>query len=200
MRKEQISKRLIVKIASLLVFVCCLLLAALFRSPVQASYQGAPPTTVILVRHAEKQVVPPENKDPDLSLAGEARAQEIARMFKDANIAELYVTQYKRTQQTVKPLAEQIKVPVTKIEAKQTENLVARIREHNAGQTVLVAGHNNTIPEIIAALGGPTLPIIPESEFDHLFILTIQKDGVTKLLRLTYGNHQPTAGQSMMKP
>src|SRR5438132_12240842 len=67
---------------------------ATFRRPV---------TTVILVRHAEK-VIDPNNNDPDLSLAGQARAQELARMFGDAGVNAIYATQYKRTQQTVKPL------------------------------------------------------------------------------------------------
>jgi hypothetical protein len=63
-----------------------------------------PVTTVILVRHAEKKIEP-NNPDPDLTPAGEARAQEIARMFRDAGINAIYATQFKRTQQTVKPLA-----------------------------------------------------------------------------------------------
>src|ERR1044071_5897231 len=58
-----------------------------------------PVTTVILVRHAEKKIEP-NNNDPDISPAGEARAQEIARLFSDAGITGIYVTQYKRTQQT----------------------------------------------------------------------------------------------------
>src|SRR5687767_8092456 len=66
----------------------------------------AQPLTVILVRHAEKEVVPPENKDPNLSMAGQTRAQELARMFGGAGVTSIYATQFKRTQQTVKPLAE----------------------------------------------------------------------------------------------
>src|SRR6185436_2612241 len=65
---------------------------ATFRRPV---------TTVILVRHAEK-VIDPNNSDPDLSPAGQARAQEIVRIFSDAGINAIYATQYRRTQQTVK--------------------------------------------------------------------------------------------------
>ena len=41
-----------------------------------------PVTTVILIRHAEK-VIDPNNNDPDLSPAGQARAQELARIFGD---------------------------------------------------------------------------------------------------------------------
>ena len=158
--------------------------------------QSAPaaPTTVILVRHAEKKVVPPENKDPDISPAGQARADELARMFGGAGIGAIYASQYKRTQQTVKPLADKLGVAVTKVEARNTSDLVKQIRAGAAGQVVFVAGHNNTVPEVIAALGGPKLPIIPETEYDNLFILTVQSDGTAKLLTMKYGSAVPPSG------
>jgi phosphohistidine phosphatase SixA len=158
------------------------------------------PTTIILVRHAEKAIVPSENKDPDLSLAGLERAQELARMFGDSGIGAIYATQYKRTQQTVEPLADKLSLPITQLEAKQTAELVKQIRARNRGQVIFIAGHNNTVPEIIAALGGPQLPIIPETEFDNLYILTVMSDGSAKLLKLKYGSAVPAAGQSMTKP
>lgn len=165
-----------------------------------AANQAARPKTIILVRHAEKLVVPPENKDPDISAQGEARAKEIARMFNGSGITAIYATQFKRTQQTVKPLSERLRVPVTVVEAKKTADLVSQIRARGAGETVFIAGHNNTVPEIIAALGGPSFPIIPETDFDNLYILTIQADGVTKLVHLKYGSSLPVSGQSMPKP
>ena len=186
---------------SLILFASVLLLvASLFPLMSFAASQASAPKTIILVRHAEKQVVPEENKDPDISAAGEARAEEIARMFSNSGITAIYATQYKRTQQTVKPLANKTKIAVTKVEAKKTSDLVAQIRARKAGETIFVAGHNNTVPEIIAALGGPSLPIIPETDFDNLYILTIQGDGVTKLVQLKYGSALPVSGQSMTKP
>jgi len=159
-----------------------------------------PPTTIILVRHAEKAIVPPENKDPDLSAAGLARAQELARMLGESGIKAIYATQFKRTQQTVKPLADKLGLTPVQFEAKQTTELVKQIREKNAGEVVFIAGHNNTVPEIIAALGGPKLPIIPETDFDNFYILTVQSDGTAKLLKLRYGSPLPASGQGMMKP
>lgn len=165
-----------------------------------AANQTTQPKTIILVRHAEKKVVPPENKDPDLSAEGESRAKEISRMFSGSGITAIYATQFKRTQQTVKPLAERVGVPVTLVEAKKTSELVAQIRARGVGETIFIAGHNNTVPEIIAALGGPSLPIIPETEFDNLYILTITTDGATKLVKLKFGSALPVSGQEMSKP
>jgi phosphohistidine phosphatase SixA len=138
-----------------------------------AANQAAQPKTIILVRHAEKMVVPPENKDPDISVQGEVRAKEIARMFGASGVTAIYATQFKRTQQTVKPLAERLRVPVSVVEAKKTSDLVSQIRARGAGETIFIAGHNNTVPEIIAALGGPSFPIIPETDFDNLYILSL---------------------------
>jgi phosphohistidine phosphatase SixA len=158
------------------------------------------PLTIILVRHAEKEVVPPENKDPDLSLAGQARAQELARMFGGAGVTSIYATQYKRTQQTVKPLADKLGLTVTQVEAQKTPDLVKQIRAGKPGDVVFLAGHNNSVPEIIAAFGGPKLPIIPETEYDNLFILTVQRDGAAKLLKMKFGSPLSSSGAGMEKP
>ncbi len=150
---------------------------ATFRRPV---------TTIILVRHAEK-IIDPNNPDVDLSAAGQARAQEIARVFGDAGINAIYATQYKRTQETVKPLSEKIGVPVTIVNSKSTADLLAQIRARHSGQTIFVAGHNNTVPEVIAALGGPQYPIIPETEYDSLYLVTIYRTGKAKVVKMKYG-------------
>ena len=182
------------------IFICGLILVLLSGIAVIAgrSQSGRPGYMLILVRHAEKKIVPPENKDPDLSPAGQARAEELVRMFSDASIAAIYATQYKRTQQTVKPLADKLGLTVTQVEAKQTAELVKLIRAKNTGQVVFIAGHNNTVPEIIAAMGGPQLPIIPETEYDNLFILTVQRDGTTTLIKMKYGSALVPAGNQGM--
>lgn len=146
-----------------------------------------PVTTVILIRHAEK-VIDPNNADPDLNPAGQVRAQELVRMFGDAGINAIYATQYKRTQQTVKPLADKLGLPVNQVNSKNTADLVTRIRSQNSGQVVFIAGHNNSVPEIIAALGGPTFPIIPDTEYDNLYIVTIYRTGKARVVKLKYGS------------
>ena len=155
-------------------------------------------TTVILVRHAEKKDEP-QNKDPDLSPAGVARARELVRMFGGSGISAIYASQYKRTQQTVQPLAEKLNVRVVTVDTKKTPELVKEILGNTTGRTIFIAGHNNTVPEIIAALGGPKMPIIPETEFDNLYILTVPVSEAAKLLKLKFGSSLPSSG-SMMSP
>lgn len=145
-----------------------------------------PVTTVILVRHAEKKIEP-ENPDPDLAPEGFERAQEIARVFADSGSNVIYATQYKRTQQTVKPLADRTGVTVSLLDSKQTDELVSRIQTTHRGQTVFIAGHNNSVPAIVSMLSGETYPLIPESEYDNLYVVTIYRFGKAKVLKLKYG-------------
>lgn len=145
-----------------------------------------PVTTVILVRHAEKKIEP-NNADPDLAPEGSARADEIARMFANAGINTIFATQYKRTQQTVRPLSDRIHVPVTLLDDDQNDELVKRIQTSLRGQTIFIAGHNYSVPVIASALSGESFPMIPESEYDNLFIVTIYRFGKAKVIRLKYG-------------
>jgi broad specificity phosphatase PhoE len=145
-----------------------------------------PVTTVILVRHAEKKIEP-GNPDPDLAPEGVERAQEIARVFGDAGINAIYATQYKRTQQTVKPLSDRTGVAVTQLDSSQTNELLQRIQTTHRGQTVFIAGHNNTVPAMVSELSGETYPLIPESEYDNLYIVTIYRFGKAKVIKLKYG-------------
>jgi phosphohistidine phosphatase SixA len=184
------------------ILVFAMLFAVLGAAVVFAYFAtfSRPVTTVILVRHAEKKAEP-ENPDPDLAPEGLERAQEIARIFHDAGINTIYATQYKRTQQTVKPLSDRIGVPVSLLDAKQTDELIKRIQTNLRGQTIFVAGHNNTVPAIASALSGENFPVIPESEYDNLFIVTIYRFGKAKVIKLKYGKESTQgAGTGTMVP
>lgn len=174
------------KLRTIVVFA---MLFAIFGAVVVFAYFSTfsrPVTTVILVRHAEKKIEP-DNPDPDLAPEGAERALEIARIFGDTGINAIYATQYKRTQQTVKPLSDRTGVAVTVLDSKQTNDLLERIQTTHRGQTVFIAGHNNSVPAIVSELSGETYPLIPESEYDNLYIVTIYRFGKAKVIKLKYG-------------
>src|SRR5215510_13675356 len=184
------------------IVVFSILLAVLGAVVVFAYFStfSRPVTTVILVRHAEKNIEP-TNPDPDLAPAGIQRAQEIARMFGDAGINAIYATQYKRTQQTVKPLADRTGVQVNVVDAKQTDELLKRIQTTERGKTIFIAGHNNTVPAIVSALSGDNYPPIPESEYDNLYIVTIYRFGKAKVIKIKYGKpSRQNVGTGTMVP
>ncbi len=177
------------------------LLAFIFGAVIVFGYFttfSRPVTTVIIVRHAEKNIEP-DNPDPDLSSAGHVRAEELARMFSDTGIQVIYATQYKRTQQTVSPLAKKLQLPITTIDARQSQELVRQILTNNRNQTVFIAGHNNTVPEVVNMLSNEKFPAINESEYDNMFIVTIYRFGTAKVVKLKYGEASPLGTATIIK-
>lgn len=135
-------------------------------------------STVFIVRHAEK--ADSKSKDPDLSEAGNARAQALAHMLKDAGITRILVTEFKRTQQTAAPLAKVLGLEVKSVVANDSAKLVVALRDENGN--ALVVGHTNTIPDLIKALGITTPIAIGENEYDDLFVVQLsEKAGLIRL-------------------
>ena len=135
-----------------------------------------PPTT-ILIRHADTT---PGPDDPPLNAAGKARAQELRRVLGDTGISAIFVSAFKRTQQTAAPLAADLGLePLVPPDVAAT---VAAIRALPAAAVALVVGHTTTLPGINAGLGGPALPAIDLKEFDHLFVHSARR-----IAHLRYG-------------
>ena len=143
-------------------------------------------TTVILVRHAEKAAM---EGDMPISEAGTMRANELARVLADARISAIYTTQYRRTNDTVAPLAKALKLEPRKMQTGKTyaSEIVRTIREKHAGETVLVADHSNTTVDVLRELGMEDPPFIPEPQFDDLFVCTLDGDEPASCVALRYG-------------
>ena len=142
------------------------------------------PLTVIVVRHAERA----SQTEPDspLSPAGHKRAEQLASTLADSGTSAIFVTDYKRTQQTARPLATRLHIAPEVIPAAKPEQLFEAIHKHASG-TILVVGHGNTVPGLVSKLGGPTLNL-PDNEFDDLFVLTLTPGQPVAFLRLHYGD------------
>jgi broad specificity phosphatase PhoE len=140
-----------------------------------------PITTVLVVRHAEKQL--DQGDDPPLTDQGSARAQLLANMLAETKPVAIYATQYRRTKDTVQPLADRVSVPIRAIEAKETDALAKQIKAEHEGKTVVVAGHSNTVNKLIAALGGPEMPDLDDADYDNLFVVAIS-GGQVRVARL----------------
>jgi Fructose-2,6-bisphosphatase len=153
----------------------------------------AQPSTVILVRHAEK--VSQTDADPMLSDAGRQRARDLAAALADARVGTIFTTQFARTQLTAAPLAdllheEPVVIPATS-SPDYAANMAAAIRRVRAGDVVLVVGHSNTLASIIAALGGPKLADLCDSQYSLMFILEMSGTGAPRLIRTHYGTADP---------
>ena len=158
------------------------LFAALFVPAVASAQQ-----TVIFVRHAERAdggaAMAPgaAPADPLLSAIGKARAARLATMLADAGIKAIYASEFRRTQDTGKPLAAKLGLTVQAVSGKDTAALVAKVKAHNAKDVILVIGHSNTVPDAIKALGGPIVTM-RDDEYDAMYILT-PATGVIMLIR-----------------
>ena len=135
---------------------------------------------VFIVRHAEKART--GDKDPDLSLQGQKRANSLAHILKDSQITSVFVTEFKRTQETAAPTAKAAHVSPTVIPASDVGALVEKLRALNGN--ALVVGHGNTIPDLLQALGVTTPVSIPEDDYTEIFAVLV--GDAPHLLRLHY--------------
>ena len=149
------------------------------------SIAEAQPTTFILVRHAEKGN--DGTKDPDLTDAGSQRAQVLANMLKKTQVDAIYSTAYKRTRNTVTPLATAKGLIVLPYEAFKTDEIDQILKKHTGG-TVVIAGHSNNIPWIANYLTGKeTYKDFEDSDYENLLIVTVVEKGKNaKVVWLSY--------------
>jgi broad specificity phosphatase PhoE len=138
---------------------------------------------VLLVRHANIDQ-PPASQNPSLNAAGRGRAQALARVAGKAGISAIFTSSYARTKETVAPFAARLGLEPREAPA----GLIGDLMSGPDGAVVLIAGHSNTIPAMIAALGvPPPLPVIGEGDFDNLFVVTaIATTGNAALVNLAY--------------
>jgi broad specificity phosphatase PhoE len=164
-----------------------------------AKPDNAGATVVLLVRHGQKASAPGD--DPPLSDSGRALAAALADALRDAGVTRVITTQWHRTQEMAAPLEELRGLPSTVIPVDLNHvpgyaQAVADTVRHSAGVT-LVVGHQNTIPAVIAALGGPTIPEPCPNDYGDLFILVLAPPpSPASLVRATFGAahapHGPT--------
>ena len=153
-------------------------------------WRSATSTTVVLVRHAEKELG--AISDAPLSPEGEQRADRLANMFGDAQafgrLRRIYVTNTRRTQQTALRLSQRLGINSEVVDAKtDSAELARRVLEENRGGRVLVVGHSNTVPEIVKALtGDEAVPPIGEEEYDTMYVVTVPSIGKASVLRIKY--------------
>ncbi len=142
-------------------------------------------TQVIIVRHAEKAS---NDGDPELSTAGKKRAQDLARAVRHVRFNAILATPLKRTRSTAEPVAQREALPIQAVAlgSEHVKSVASEIRKRE-GETLLVVGHSNTVPEIIKALGGPAFRLT-ESDYDNLFVCMIPTGESARCVQLHYGD------------
>jgi phosphohistidine phosphatase SixA len=149
-------------------------LTLLFAHPTNAA------PIVFIVRHAGK--AGDGGKDPDLSPEGQKRADVLASILRDSRITSVFVTEFKRTQQTASPTAKTAHVNPIVVPANDVEQLVGKLRTSDGN--ALVVGHGNTVPELLKALGVVAPISIPDDDYNEIFAVLTGE--TPQLLRLHY--------------
>jgi phosphohistidine phosphatase SixA len=175
------------------------LAAWLARPPARGAELAAepsPPRVVLVLRHAEKALpaagtdpASPQASDPPLSEAGRERAVALAELLAPARPAALFASQYQRAQATLAPLSEACGTGVTVVPAAETAALVQALDALPPGSLAIVAGHSNTVPAIVRALGGavaglPAGESLGEADYGRLFAVVRCADGSASTFEL----------------
>lgn len=177
-----------------------LALAALLLAPA-ARAQSDASTTIIIVRHAEKGAEPAA--DPTLTPAGSARADALAAMLEHSGVNAVYSTELQRTRLTGAPTAGALGLTAQVIGARVPAKVTAdSILKMHRGKTVLLVGHSNTVPALVAAFGAPPPAEICDTSYDNLFVVTVPAAGPSSAVRLLFGAETPacTPASGAMKP
>lgn len=160
------------------------ILLTLLLALVPATAQAQPAThPVYVMRHLN---TPAGEPDPDLLPEGRAAAIALADLMETDQFqgarrpVAIYVSDYKRTRETAAPTAARLALNVTVYDPRDTAGLLARVRAESG--PVLIIGHSNTVPDIIAALGGARPAPLVHEDFGDLWV--VEPGGATLKLRL----------------
>ena len=119
--------------------------------------------TIYVSRHMRKG----EGEDPSLSAAGAQEAERLAALLKDRGIATIFVTATKRSRETAQPLATATGAPIETYDPRDNAALAKRAAAIPG--SILIVGHSNTVPAIVAAVGGTPPGAMTEEDFGRIF-------------------------------
>ena len=142
-------------------------------------------TTFILLRHAETSG---SSSDPHLSTQGMNRAQELSNILSTTDISAIYTTLYNRTQETVRPTANDKNLNLNYYDPNKLNAFVDKKLEDHKQETILIVGHSNTTPNLLNIITGTNqYANIPENEYDNLYIVNVLEKGRAQVIHLKYG-------------
>ncbi len=152
---------------------------------------NAQSTTVYLVRHAEKDLSNPKEKNPILTQDGENRAIALVEKLKSKPLDFIYSTATIRTMDTARPIAKVKQKEIENYNAQKYNDLCQKILKEGAGKSHLIVGHSNIILEMIETLGGKRpIKMIEETDYDYFFTVKIKKSGLVKVKLSSFGKRK----------
>jgi phosphohistidine phosphatase SixA len=142
---------------------------------------AAQDTTVVLLRHAERQSI--FDGDSPLAEAGQRRAEALVPLLAGFHPVALYGSDLRRTQQTLAPTAARLGLAPILRSKDGSAALAAEILRDQRGRTVVVCWHHDLMKKLVRALGvkGP-VPYWSLDTYDRIWIVTIPAQGEARLV------------------
>lgn len=159
---------------------------ALVAGVAYAVFSTPTTTLVVVARSVDKD--PGAIEDAPLSTEGEQRAQRLAQLLGGAQgvgqLDAVYVSDSRRAQQTVAPVAQRLgKHPIV-LPANDPEATAARVMDEHEGGSVLVVINGASLPGLVHELSG--IDLGRDEEPDALYILSLPPFGRASVLRMRY--------------
>ncbi len=130
-------------------------------------------TKIYLIRHAEKDTF--IATDPPLSATGMTRSIKLALLLGDIPVEKIFATKSHRTQQTVEPLSRSKSLEIQIYDSNDSTS-IQDLFDQVRFKTSVIAGHSNTIPQIVNALIGQERYVeMDENEYSKIWILIFNK-------------------------
>lgn len=148
-----------------------LLLAA--NGNVSAQYRRL---TVILLRHAEKDLTIEDEINPALSAVGKLQAEKLIEVANKYQPDAIFSTDYERTRATVRPLARKRRA-LTVIYDERNLSAMKDLILSGKYKRLVIVGHNNTTPELVnMLLNREKYQPLGENEYDKIWIVKIRRN------------------------
>lgn len=148
---------------------------------------GKPARRVFVMRHLQTGIEP----DPGLTQAGAEGALRLADLLANSELRAIYVTDTRRSRDTAAPLAARLGLTPVIYDPRRPDRLANQVQE-TAGN-VLVIGHSNTVPDLVARMGGKPPAALSHTDFGTIWQIE-SGSGATRAVDLAC--HPPLSRRS----
>jgi 2,3-bisphosphoglycerate-dependent phosphoglycerate mutase len=139
---------------------------------------------IVLVRHAEKADA--TSQDPELSAEGKERAQRLIKRAGKYRPKEFYSTDFKRTRDTLAPLAAKRNIKIQTYDPRKAKELAESILK-SPNKRIIVSGHSNTIPGLANLIARKEVfKNLDDSEYSLLWVIRIKKGKLQRVELFEY--------------
>ena len=176
-----------------LVFTLLVGCATTSEDETDSTYQSQPgtKTTIILLRHAGRDIYSGEADDP-LTWDGKRRAQLLPEVIGDMGVSAIYCTNLRRNRDTAQPLADHLGLKINLVSQsrlydykKLSRDLLDKFLTEHAGEVVVWVGNIRNVKEMYKLLDGTGSP---PTQYGDVFIVVVPDVQPPRIKKMRYGD------------